>query len=427
MVYKADFESVVCAAKNDCFYAAPGASMAASCEYADPCDLRTAQNLLSGGDILYLMGGVYNDTFLFTEGAYGNYDMVMAFGRSHTFQSPQPDAWNRITIRSYPGEQVTIDGQYDINSDTGAQCFYIDQSHITISNLVFLDCKIGVNVGENRITEDVIKVMVENNQFSGTHFVNDNAGSVTVFQFGLDTVVQNNRIDGPGPNLGSMNSAGIYYTHDRHVRILNNEISNHRTGIHYKHDHFPSIGNTGSVIANNYIRDVSIAARLNTRYTHIHNNISTASAGTFSLNHCSGATGEGGDYNHLTNNYFYDLGFDGCSDGATDQGAYQNSLFNNIIVSRFYLHPWDTTPHESTMDHNLYVADIFENNQAYDLTQWQTHHSQDAHSLSGSPTFTNPALNQITDYQLLPGSIGHLAGDDGQDMGPNVNLVGVQE
>ena len=425
MIHKADFEAVICEAKDQCFYTAPGASELAACSFDDPCDLLTGQSLLSGGDYLYLLTGTYDDTYVFTEGAYGDYEMILAFGRFFSFQSPSPDALNRVTIKAYPGHNVTLDGNYSIENDTGAHCLYSDQSYMTFSDLTLLDCKNGISVGQNGISFDVIANLVENNHFTGAHFVNDNGGNITVYSDALDTVVQNNLIDGPGSDLGSMNSAGIYYTHDRHIRILNNEISNHRTGIHYKHDHFPSVGNTGSVIAYNYIHDVSIAARLNTRHTHIHNNISAASAGVFTINHCSGATGEGGDYNTLNNNYFYDLGFNGCSDTSTDQGAFQNSVQNNIIVSRFFLHPWQATPHESIMDYNLYVADIFENNVAYNLNQWQTYYGQDKFSLSGTPTFINPNLAVITDYQLSPNSLGYQAGDDNQDIGPNVSLVGM--
>lgn len=425
MVQKNGFESIICEAKSDCFYTEPNASNLSSCTFEDPCDLLTARDQLSGGDHLYLLAGTYSDSYVFTDGAYGDYDMIMAFGRTHAFQAPLPDALNRITIKAYPGHVAVIDGQYNTGNDTGADCFYTDQSFITISDLTFRDCKIGITVGQNAINYDVTAVLLQRNQFTGSHFINDNGGSIAVYFDAIDTVVQNNLIEGPGSALGSMNSAGIYYTHDRHIRILNNEIAHHRTGIHYKHDHSPSIGDTGSVIANNFIRDVSIAARLNTRHTHIHNNISTATAGSFSLNHCSGATGEGGDYNTLTNNYFFDLGFNGCSDAAVDQGAFQNTLKNNIIVSRFFLHPWQATPHETTMDHNLYVSDVFENNVAYNLSQWQTHHGQDANSIHGTPTHSNPALSIPTDYQLLPGSPGYQAGDDGLNMGPDVENVGL--
>jgi len=427
VIHNNGLEAVVCEAKDACFYAAPGASVTASCSYADPCDLQTAQGLLSGGDVLYLLAGTYTDSYTFTEGAYGDYEMIFAFGRSFSFQNPVPDSLNRVRIEAYPGDVVVFDGQYDMDNDTGAMCFYTDQGYLSIRGMTFRDCKTGINIGENRITDDVVAVLAENNHFTGTHFVNDNGGNIIVQRFALDAVVQNNRLDGPGANVGSMNSAGIYYTHDRHVRLLHNEISNHRTGIHYKHDHFPSIGDTGSVIAYNYITNTSIAARLNTRYTLIHDNISSATAGSFSLNHCSGVTGEGGDYNTLLNNYFYDLGFNGCSDGTIDQGAYQNTVHNNIILTRFFLHPWDDTPHDSVMNHNLYAADIFEDNVAYTLPAWQTHHGQDAQSLSGSPEHVNPALIQISDYQLTHSSPGYLAGNDGTDMGPEVSLVGVRD
>ncbi len=425
MIYRGDYESVICEAKDECFYVAPGASASAMCSFVDPCDIPTAKNLLSGGDHLYFLAGTYDETYVFTDGAYGNYEMILAFGRFFNFQSPVPDALNRVTIKAYPDHQVILDGQYDIDNDTGAHCLYSDQSFMTFSHLTFNDCKNGISVGQNGITADVIANVVENNHFMGTHFVNDNGGNITVYSDALDTVVQNNLLEGPGRDVGSMNSAGIYYTHDRHIRILNNEISHHRTGIHYKHDHSPSVGNTGSEVAYNYIHDVSIAARLNTRYTQIHNNISAASAGTFTINHCSGSSGEGGDYNVIVNNYFYDLGFNGCSDSNIDQGAFQNTLKNNIIVSRFFLHPWRSTPHESTMDYNLYVADIFENNVAYDLAQWQTYYDQDDASLSGAPSFTDSNLDEIADYQLMPESLGYQAGDDGMDIGPDVDCVGL--
>ena len=55
------FENVICEAKDQCFYAVPGASATASCTHADPCDLQTAKDLLSGGDVLYLLAGTYTD------------------------------------------------------------------------------------------------------------------------------------------------------------------------------------------------------------------------------------------------------------------------------------------------------------------------------------------------------------------------------
>ncbi len=426
MILKDGFESYICEAKDECFYAAPGASESAACSFGDPCDLQVAKSRLSGGDYLYLLGGNYDETYLFTEGAYGDYELILAFGRNFNFQSPPPDQLNRVTIKAYPEHDVILDGHYDIDSNTGAKCFYTDQSYMTFSDFTFQDCKTGVTIGENRITADVTAVVVENNQFAGIHFVNDNGGNITIYSDAIGTIIQNNRLDGPGDDVGSMNSAGIYYTHDRHIRILHNEIYNHRTGIHYKHDHSPSIGNTGSVIAYNYLHDLSIAGRLNTRYTSIHNNISSASAGSFTLNHCSGVSGEGGDYNIISNNYFHDLGFNGCSDGLVDQGAYQNTVKNNIIATRFYLHPWRHTAHDSTMDHNLYMADIFENNVPYNLSQWQVYYGEDTNSLSGTPTFTSPDLLTVADYLLIPGSLGYQADENGLDMGPDVRHVGVQ-
>jgi hypothetical protein len=424
MIFKSGFEPYICQAQDECYYVAPNASSSAACTFDDPCDLQTAKGLLSGGDVLYFLEGTYNESYLFTGGAYGDYEMILAFGRTFSFQAPIPDSYNRVKLSAYPEHQVIIDGQYNINNDTGAQCFYTDQSYVTFSGFIFHDCKTGINIGENRITADVTGTVVSNNHFTGTHFVNDNGGNVTVFADAIDTYVQNNWFDGPGANVGSMNSAGVYFTHDRHVEILHNEISNHRTGIHYKHDHSPTVGNTGTVIAYNYIHDVSIAARLNSRYAHIHDNITTANAGSFSLNHCSGATGEGGDYNTINNNYFHALDLNGCSDTNVDQGAYKNIIKDNIIATRFYVHPWVFTPHETTMNYNLYMDDIFENNVAYDLSQWQIYYGQDNNSKSGTPTFNNSNLINIADYRLMPGSLGYQADEQGNDMGPDVERVG---
>lgn len=424
-IYRNGFEDHVCEATDDCFYVAVGASSQA-CTFQDPCDLQVAKSRLSGGDYLYLLQGTYLDTYLFTEGAYGDYDMILAFGRSHSFQSPVPTSINRITIKSYPGHSVILDGNYDINSNLGAQCFYTDQGFITFSGFIFKDCKVGINIGENRISDDTPETIVENNTFIGTHYVNDNGGNVVVFSDSINAIIRNNYFDGPGIDIGSMNSAGVYFTHDRGTKILNNEISNHRTGIHYKHDHSPTAGDTGSVIAYNYIHDVSIAARLNNRYINIHDNITSASSGSFNINHCSGASGEGGDFNTIKNNYFYAIGLNGCSDTTVDQGAYQNTIKNNIIATRFYLHPWRSTPHDSVLDYNLYIDDIFENNVSYNLNQWQSYYGQDANSLTGVPMFTNPGLLNIADYKLLPQSIGYQSDENGNDIGPDTDLVGVQ-
>jgi hypothetical protein len=424
MISKQGFEDHLCEARDDCYYVSPGASSASECSYTDPCDLLTAQALLSGGDHLYLLSGTYDEAHTFSDGAFGDYQVILAFGRFHAFADPQPSATQRITIKAYPGHQVVFDGQYDINTNLGAQCIYTDQGFMTFSGLVFVDCHTGINIGQNRINADVEQVVVQHNRFTGNHFVNDNGGHVTVYDFSLNVVVQNNEFAGPGTGIGSMNSAGIYFTHNRGGQYLHNDIHGHRTGVHYKHDHNPDIGDTGSVLAWNHIHDVDIAARLNNRHLTIHNNLVTESAGSFIINHCSGATGEGGDRNLISHNYFHSLTFNGCSDAANDQGAFQNTLRNNILMSRFYLHPWDSRPHATSMNHNLYVADVFNDNQAYDLTAWQVFYGQDQQSVSGQPDFVDPLLQNISDYRLLPGSVGHQAADDGLDMGPDIQAVG---
>jgi hypothetical protein len=79
------------------------------------------------------------------------------------------------------------------------------------------------------------------------------------------------------------------------------------------------------------------------------------------------------------------------------------------------------------MDYNLYnsTTAVVNNRVNYTLSGWQTYYSQDANSISGSPTFVGGGSpSTIADFALTAASDGYQASSTGADIGANVSLVG---
>jgi PKD repeat protein len=256
----------------------------------------------------------------------------------------------------------------------------------------------------------------------------DNYGSVHL-KAGADYVeITHNRITHTSTS-GSTNTAGIIAFGVNHFKINNNEIIGPPIGIYLKHANSSVQANVDGEVKNNY-------AKTSTRYTffsnfnwvEISNNIfdevSGSSDGDFKLNEANGSPG--GDNNNIHHNLIKG----GLYFSSDSGGALNNTLKNNIFVGgKWNNHPYASISDNTTSDYNLYISGdcINRNRVLYTLTEWKAFRpTQDAHSLSGNPTFVGGSSpTTIAGWALATGSLGKGAGEGGADIGPDVTLIGV--
>ena len=361
-----------------------------------------AWNQAVAGDIVYFRAGTYIISSQVTAANNG------------TVGSP-------ITFKNYTGESVTFDS-------TGSSIwpFLILKTYHVFDGFTIRSRATGIWFG-GWYDGDASGGTVQNCTFVMTVGFTDNAGCIMAGPGTHYTSFTNNTITGPGAT--NANVAGIWVDRTRGAIIRNNEISGFPKCIYWKHSN--TLANTGVDISYNYTTGCLRGISLTSNYANVSHNIIVYGVIDLADDGGAGDGGVGGDYNTIHHNTVLRTGVGevNASIHLIDQGdpAYGNIIRDNVLTTNLMILPYSSASHATTMDYNLYIAGniVLNNRINYTLATWRTFYGQDAHSLSGAPTFVGGVTpSTIAGYGLTPGSIGHNAASDGTDMGADISRVG---
>jgi hypothetical protein len=288
-----------------------------------------------------------------------------------------------------------------------------------------------INIGANN---DANHCIVQNCTLSLPSAAGHDNDSVIHIQAnrGNYSTIQNNTISADGVTGGfGLNAIQLLGGTAVGVKVLHNVIHYCNFGVYIKHQNSDNAG-TGAEIGYNYIYAVGSGIYGVPLYFNIHDNVIACDAsitdpyGGIDLGDNGG--GSSGGYNTINHNTIFNGAFSLQYQNSTTNTY--NTVTNNINGLEAQWVRYSTYNAQLTLDYNLYIsgsAAISYQGTNYSLSGWQTYSSQDAHSLSGAPTYTGGATpSTIAGFALTSGSTGHAAASDGNDMGANVSQVGPQ-
>jgi len=358
------------------------------------------------------------DVVNFRAGTYTISSDIITNGSVSTANEGTAD--NRIVYTNYQNESVLF------NAAGGV--IQIDRRYWTISGINGISNSKVFWIGKDADGDNFI---IEKGTFTLTQEGGASNRAPLVFQTaGSDNaIVRDCRFFGPG-KYKNANTAGVFIFRSKNIKILNNEFSGFPSALFYKHPGVDS--QTGIEFAYNYFHDNDIGVRTVTMYANIHDNLfvdSSIQVGQGGGTGDAGPTNQGGDFNTIANNTFYNVSATllGLSAGE-GYGATNNVLRDNVFTSRLRLIPFKVTPHNTTLDFNLYTTGVAVNNNRidYNLSSWKSFYGQDANSIAGAPVFKGGSTPEfIFDYALVSNSPGFKQASDGGDMGANMSLVGI--
>lgn len=307
-----------------------------------------------------------------------------------------------ITYQMYEDESATFNST--VNDKHGCISYNGSDYHQwDADNMTFTYYQTFFDIGEdNSTTGFKISYAVATAQGSG----GDNAGFVSARANTVNETVEYCDITGPGhyfqgggPVHG--NTACIYHGAANNPTYKNNNLSNAPIGIYLKH------AGTGGTISYNYITDTDRFGIFNNQNnaTFEHNIIGDSTVGgdfRSRFNEANG--GAGGDGNTWNHNTLSDQEMELLS----DLGGADNNTFTNNIFSAYEIRGEECDG--NTWDYNMYESDSAIG--ANDLG-------------TTSPTYVGGGSpSTIAGFALDSGSNGENAGNDGEDMGADVTLVG---
>ena len=322
-----------------------------------------------------------------------------------------------ITFSNYSDDSVTFTSSVN-------RAIYIDRNYYHISGINFSAPGTFWYIGK---TYDAINFELSDCEGEITAAGGgENLGCVR-FHY---TTANNGRIEnckfvGPGPNE-NINTAGIFVFRAQGIKILHCEFSNLPRAVYYKHTCIPE--DTGIEFAYNYFYQNGTGIATVSQYAEIHNNLFVDGG---LLTGFDGGTGDdgnnaGSDHNNIYNNTFYNCTIDLIRQSSNDgSGAQYNIIKNNIFTNTINIFQYESAPHYTIMDYNLYNNEVaIRNNRTnYSLSSWQAFYKQDEHSLAGTPKFISDAPSVIEDYSLDDSSIAKNSGSSGKDMGADISQV----
>jgi hypothetical protein len=232
-----------------CWYATPDGT--GDCSVASPCTIEDALPRLGAGDVLYLREGTYTEYLHGTSGeeAIINFDKYFHFDEEPTADAP-------LTIRSYPGERATLQGDYRHSSG----CVFVDgASHLILEDLDIERCwQSGVLVGYDLHPVDVTVRGCEVSEI----VCNDNMGGV--FASGTtDLTIENNTFhdmyyEGTQAELHGPSCRGgaLIFFRDTDLVVRGNEIYDTCSGMYYKHGEGTTGDGGTTLIEGNYLHDL---------------------------------------------------------------------------------------------------------------------------------------------------------------------------
>jgi len=317
-----------CDAQDQCWYASPTGSDNL-CSYDQPCTIETATDRLSGGDILYLLPGVYDQH-------YANYDVqaIINFDKFFNFQNPQPSLSAPVIVKSLQPRQAVLRGDYS------HQCVVIDRDYIQFDGLTIQRCwGAGVKV-YNDINGNYIEVrnsLIEDIRGS------DNMAGVYVGPT-RGVVIENNEFRGNAPSTstnGNCYSIILFQAADATIR--NNNIHDACGGINFKHgEREAGIGGFTKILYN-VLTNISgnPGIRINQNRTEIVDNLLIGT--NISLHHEEGTQAQFTQGVKIMNNTIVEGGIvlnhgsaDGSYQGLSDLGARNITVNRNVLYNSSY-------------------------------------------------------------------------------------------
>lgn len=366
------------------------------------------------------------DTVNFRSGIY-----YVSIAIDTRFNSYDGTVENPIIFQNYQEESVTIDFTQIIGDDnSGLQIQrnynYIDGINFVADNFDTADDCI-IRLGEDSATTGfkITNCSLTCTSAAGT----DNVCLIRTHPGAENIIIEDNIFTGPS-GASSYGVSGIQMFRTGIISINRNEISNCAMGIFHKHSNYCL--DQGFYVTNNYIYDCGIGIRTITNYGHYENNlvVNCLHYGVkLGDNGGTGYCGVGGDNNFFDHNTFYNTihPVDMVEQSNTCD---DNEFTNNLYVEKLTLYEYKTIVGSmtTTSNYNLYMTGniINEAGTNYTLAEWQIQNSSDTNSLSGASTFVggaNPSL--ISDFALTSESLGYQSASDGEDIGVDVSLIGV--
>jgi parallel beta-helix repeat protein len=406
---------------------------------ASPCSIYTAMNNAVAGDVVHFKGGTYDIPYR---------DVSNWVGLIHPANSGSPG--NPITFIADNEEQETV---LNVSGDYGSDDFVIlfatgeNNSHI-----IFDGFKIQGNGGQKAsgvagfgATSSPTEGLVFRNLTidGGTNFIQSTNNREGIrLENTNGAKIYNNRIYNYRHTNDWYNTAAIKMYKNDGTIIEHNEIYDNSAGIYLKSR------NNDSTIRYNYVHDTAhhgiyIGMYVTTDYRNshnnkIHNNLVT-NVGYMGI---STRTEDGayGNDNHIYNNTIYN-----CKYSIWTGDGSRGKVYNNVVV------PWEeSTYHPAVIaknnwdfllyDYNLWSSNrnfkVTKNFEVSGMTQYSSlsafrnsgvADSVGSHSVYGAPGFANNSgtMQVISDFTLTSSSPGYRSGNDGQDIGANIELVGL--
>jgi parallel beta-helix repeat protein len=405
-----------------------------------PSSIYTAMNNAVAGDVVYFRGGQYNIPYS---------DVSNWVGLIHPANSGRQGS--PITFIAYENENPVLNVSGDYGSDDFVILFATGEHN---SYIIFDGFTIQGNDG--RKASGVAGFGTESSPTRGLEFRNLTInGGTNLIQstnnregIRLENTdgarIYNNKIYNYRQTNDWYNTAAIKMYRNTNTIIEHNEIFDNSAGIYLKSR------NDYSIIRHNYVHDtahhgiyIGMFVSADYRNSHgnkIHNNLIT-NVGYMGI---STRTQDGayGNDNHIYNNTIYN-----CKYSIWTGDGSRGKVYNNVIV------PWeDSTYHPAVIAKNnwsfsLYDYNLWSNNRSFKvtknfevsgMTQYNSLSSfQESgvtatvgdHSVYGDPGFINRSgtMQVISDFALNSSSPGYGKGNDGKNMGANIELVGLTD
>lgn len=418
----------------DTHYVSPNgtASWASSVNINTPCSASVAMKSAQAGDVVYFRGGTYNVT---NKRAY------------HAALEPSNSgtATNPITFAAYPNELPKINitsfangWESDYCIGTGNRNYIIwDGFECTAMNGEYMGgCMIGGDLGGSQFCT------IRNSTFhGGSHIIShtDNAELIRMENTSY-TTIQNCKIYNARQASNWPNTCGIKMYYNDHATIENCEIYNCTAATHIKCE------NDYITIRNNYVHNNYhgiYGTAYNTRtndYGKAYNNLIVNNSCTSFFLSVDSDTGTNNNWQFYNNTIYH-------PNGSGDCFIYGNgknwNIYNNILITRSGTLNLKTIRLSSitSCDHNQFGTTSFGvQTRAYNSAS--SYSSLNAWKLSGelasggnpgqgsmasNPLFKNISgnMDQIRDFDIAQNSPCKAAGRNGEDIGANINVVGV--
>lgn len=357
-----------------------------------------ASKLTAAGDNLYIHAGTYA-----VEGATSAYHAAAIYPRS------DGTAENRITIRSWPGDTVILDGgESPTNGIIGLGNNPTWYDYITIKGLTIIG-QVKLMYGDYAILEDC------DISGGGDSFDSDTGFGDVLFIAGTGTTVRNNRLHDNAIAGGGVNNSPLIMEYDSTDLIIeNNDIYNSvGAGIHLK-DNPETVTVRYNYFHDNQYSGLNVGVQDTGHNVNIYQNIfrnnSIDGSGTLFRGqlHLLAFVDGINIYNNTfsSGNYWADISHGDST--ATSISAWNNISYNP--VARHYDIGSDGGNARITQwlyaDYNNFYNDVSWKNggSVYStIADWRSASSFDTHSVITDPGFINASGNwtAATDYKRV--------------------------